>query len=59
MNSNWVYESTSKDVKQKAEKILGALKHKRYKERKVKSVRYELIEGSIPKAYKEIIEYCD
>lgn len=59
MNSNWVYESSNKDVKQRADKVLSDLKHKRYKEKEIKSVKYEEIPGSIPKAFKEVIEYYD
>lgn len=59
MNSNWVYESSSKALKQRADKVLSDLKRKRYKEKRVKSVRFEEIPGSTPKAFKEIIEYYD
>jgi len=59
MSSNWVYESSSKDNKRKAERVLSEIKHKRYGKRKIKSIRYEEIPGSVPKAYREIIEYYD
>lgn len=59
MNSNWVHESTSKSIRQKAEKVLTDLKKKKYKDRKIKSIRYEEIPGSYPKAFREIIEYDD
>ena len=59
MNSNWVHESANKDVKQRAEKVLSDLKHKKYKDKKVKGIRYEEIPGTSPKAFKEIIEYYD
>lgn len=57
MNSNWVHESTSKSIRQKAEKVLTDLKKKKYKDRKIKSIRYEEIPGSYPKVFREIIEY--
>lgn len=59
MNSNWVHESTNRDVKQRADKVLFDLKSKRYKEKKIKSIKYEEIPGSVPKAFREIIEYYD
>jgi hypothetical protein len=59
MSSNWVYESSSSNVRKKAEKVLTELKHKKYKSRKVKSIRYEQIPGIFPRAFREIVEYED
>ncbi len=54
-----MYESSSSNVRKKAEKVLTELKHKKYKSRKVKSIRYEQIPGIFPRAFREIVEYED
>lgn len=57
--SNWASESTTPHEKRRAEKILEQVKKKRYKDREIKSIRYEQIPGIVPPAYREIIEYAD
>ncbi len=57
--SNWVQESTSIFEKRRAEIALEKIKKSRYKDRKIKSIKYEQIPGIVPPAYREVIEYAD
>ena len=59
INDNWIHETTDRNVKQKAEKLLSIIKNKRYNTRKIKSIKLVEIPNMIPRTFKEVIEYYD